>query len=231
MTFGSPNTSESGLWLKREEALIASLRDQPLLIVVRPDASDLQGASGRSSLLAQIRALHAAGLLHLEVAWVRNPAWSAFVRSVQQACPDLKVGAASLTRHEALEDVQACGLSFGMSPCFDPELLALARRMGILLVPGVFTPTEMFQAMQQGCGLVKLFPAVQLGVGYTNSLEGPLGPLPKVVAAGGLGVDDLQPWLEAGHSAVALGRRVIGAEGIDPTLLRGLVALRPKCYR
>ena len=85
--------------------------------------------------------------------------------------------------------------------------------------------------MRQGCGLVKLFPAVQLGVGYTQSLQGPLGPLPKVIAAGGLGVDDLEPWLAAGHAAVALGRRVLGSKDIDPTLLRWLVDVCPKCYR
>lgn len=218
-------------WLAREEALIASLHDQPLLIVVRPDASDLQGASGPLSLLSQVRALHAAGLQHLEVAWVDSPDWQGFVRSVQQVCPDLHLGAASLTRREALEDAQACGLAFGMSPCFDTELLSFARGMGLLLVPGVFSPTELLQAIHQGCRLVKLFPAVQLGVGYINSLQGPLGPLPQVIAAGGLGVHDLEPWLEAGHAAVALGRRVIGSEGIDPTLLRWLVDVRPKCYR
>ena len=231
MTCGSPNTSEATAWSLREEALLASLRNQPLLIVVRPDASDLQGASGSLSLLSQVRALHAAGLRHLEVAWVDSPAWPDFVRGVRAECPDLQLGAASLTRPEALKDVQACGLPFGMSPCFDPELLALAREMGLLLVPGVFSPTELLQATQQGCRLVKLFPAVQLGVGYVNSLRGPLGPLPQVIAAGGLGVDDLEPWLEAGHAAVALGRRVIGAEGIDRTLLRWLLKARPECYR
>ena len=218
-------------WLIQEEALIASLRDQPLLIVVRPDASDLQGASGRSSLLSQVRALHGAGLQHLEVAWVASPAWPAFVRSVQQACPGLHLGAASLTRVEALQDAMACNLAFGMSPCFDAALLSHARHMGFLLVPGVFTPTEMLKAIQQSCRLVKLFPAVQLGVGYIEALQGPLGPLPQVIAAGGLGIHDLEPWLRAGHAAVALGRRVVGAEGIDPTLLRWLVEVRPKCYR
>ena len=202
-----------------EEALIASLCTQPLLIVVRPEVSDFQEVTGRSSLLAQIQCLHEAGLRHLEVAWVDHPSWCSFVRNVQQSCPDLQVGAASLTSFKAIDDVYACGLSFGMSPCLDSALLQRARSLGILLVPGVFSPTEMFQAMQQGCSLVKLFPAAQLGVDYLQSLRGPLGPLPKVIAAGGLGVDDLEPWLAAGHAAVALGRRVLGSEGIDPTLL------------
>ena len=233
--FGSPNTSEpfdeSSDWLITEEALIASLHRQPLLIVVRPDSSDLSEGSGFSVLFRQIQSLHQAGLRHLEVAWVDHPAWCGFVRNVQRSCPDLQVGAASLTQFKALEDAHASGLTFGMAPCFEPALLMRARRLGILLVPGVFSPTEMFQAMGYGCRLIKLFPAAQLGVDYLRSLKGPLGPLPEVIAAGGLGVDDLEPWLEAGHTAIALGRRVIGSEGIDPTLLRWLVDVCPKCYR
>ena len=217
--------------MRHEEALMASLRDQPLLIVVRPDASDLQGAAGHSSLLGQIQGLYQAGLLHLEVAWVPSPGWVQFVHRVQDSCPDLKVGAASLTQLDALDDVQSCGLTFGMSPCLDLALLSCARRLGLLLVPGVLTPTEMHQAIQSGCGLVKLFPAVQLGVDYLQALKGPLGPLPGVIAAGGLGVEDLQPWLKAGYAAIALGRRVLGTEAIDPTLRRWLVDMGPGCYR
>ena len=123
---------------------------------------------------------------------------------------------------EALVDLEACGFPYAMSPCFDPSLLERARRSGILLVPGVFSPTEIQQATAMGCGLVKLFPAASVGVDYLQRLRAPLGPLPQVIAAGGLGVADLDAWLQAGHAAVALGRRVIDVQGPDPALLRWL---------
>ena len=217
-----PSTSDQPQWKGRQEALIASLADQPLLIVVRPDPSDLNGETGPGSLLDQLRALSQAGLRHVEIGWVPSPGWCSFVRRVQVAVPALRLGAASVISTSALRDLESCELPFGMSPCFDPALLAQAREMGILLVPGVFSPSEFSQAMAMDCRLVKLFPASSLGVDYVQRLRAPLGDLPLVIAAGGLAVEDLAPWLQAGHAAVALGRRVIGADGIAPSLLTWL---------
>ena len=77
MTSGSPNTSDfdssSNRWLVRQELMVASLQRQPLLLVIRPEPDDL-AASG-SGLLDQVKQLHAAGLRHLEVAWVDQPGW------------------------------------------------------------------------------------------------------------------------------------------------------------
>ena len=193
-----------------------------MLIVVRPDQSDLNGEVGPGSLLDQLRALSRVGLRHVEIGWVPSQGWCSFVRRVQRAVPDLRLGAASVISQAALHDLEACELPFGMSPCFDPVLLAMARQMGILLVPGVFSPSEFSQAMALDCRLVKLFPASTLGLEYVQRLRAPLGDLPLVIAAGGLSVEDLEPWLQAGHAAVALGRRVIGADGIAPSLLAWL---------
>ena len=208
--------------MQQQEALIASLSAQPILVVVRPDQADLDGDDGPGSLLDHLSCLENVGLRHVEIGWQPGQQWRGFVERVRQSCPSLQLGAASVLTAEALVDLEACGLPFAMSPCFDPSLLEMARRSGILLVPGVFSPTEIQQATAMGCGLVKLFPAASVGVDYLQRLRAPLGPLPKVIAAGGLGVADLDAWLQAGHAAVALGRRVIDVLGPDPALPRWL---------
>ena len=217
-----PNTFERPIWLQRQEALIASLSAQPILVVVRPDPADLNGADGPGSLLDHLCCLETVGLRHVEIGWGPDGQWRGFVQRVRQKCPALQLGAASVLNAEALADLEACGLPFAMSPCFDPALIERARQRGILLVPGVFSPSEIQQASAMDCGLVKLFPAATVGVYYLQRLRAPLGPLPKVIAAGGLAVADLDAWLEAGHAAVALGRRVIDVQGPDPALLRWL---------
>ena len=163
--------------------------------------------------------LHAAGLRHLEVAWLDHPGWIGFMQRVQDHCPELNLGAASVTVNKALNDLSRLDLSYAMAPCWCPELVEQARGLGVLLVPGVFSPTEVHQAMRFGCRVVKLFPAVNLGPGYWGRLQAPLGPLPFVIAAGGLEVGDLPEWLEAGHGAVALGRRVVGSPPAFQALL------------
>ena len=221
-----PSTSEraGSRWRSRQDALIASLQQQPLLVVVRPDEHDLNGWDGPGSLLDQLGLLHDNGLIHVEVAWRDHPLWPSFIRRLSDAFPKLVLGAASVVEQSALDVLVDLHLTYAMSPCWDPVLLDHAHQMGILLVPGVFSPTEVMQAIRCGCRLVKLFPAATLGSRYWSRLLAPLGTRPAVIAAGGLAVSDLEEWLSAGHDAVALGRRVVGTDGVDVDLLRWLQA-------
>ena len=203
----------------RLECFVACLLDQPLLLVIRPEPDDLDLSSSGSGLLEQVKQLHAAGLRHLEVAWLDQPGWVEFLHRVQHHCPGLALGAASVTSPKALTDLSRLNLSYAMAPCWCPDLLEQARALGVFLVPGVFSPTEVHQAIRFGCRVVKLFPAANLGPGYWGRLHAPLGPLPFVIAAGGLEVRDISVWLDAGHGAVALGRRVVGS----PPAFEGLL--------
>lgn len=217
------NTSDSidSKWLAQQEAIIASLQRQPFLLVVRPQLDDPLNSQ---RLLDQLKVLHDAGLCHVEVAWSSHAGWRRFVREIQGCCPRFHVGAASVVAMEALPDLKALDLAYAMAPCWDPALVSAARDQGQLLIPGVLSPSEVQQTVAFGCRVVKLFPAVTVGVEYWKRLEAPLGPLPFVVAAGGLTTNDLSDWLGAGHDAVALGRRAIGDHGfgdqcVDPELL------------
>ena len=113
---------------------MASLQHQPLLLVVRPEPDDLRPSSSGSSLLDQVLQLHAAGLRHLEVAWLDQPGWGEFMQRVQDQCPGLNLGAASVTSPQALNDLSCLNLGYAMSPCWSPELVAQAREVGVLLV-------------------------------------------------------------------------------------------------
>ena len=198
---------------------MASLQHQPLLLVIRPEPDDLAASDSGSALLEQMQQLHAAGLRHLEVAWMDHPGWVGFMQRLQHRCPELNLGVASVTGAKALYDLSRLNLSYAMAPCWSQELVEQARGLGVLLVPGVFSPTEVHQAMRFGCRVVKLFPAANLGPGYWGRLRAPLGPLPFVIAAGGLEVGDIPVWLEAGHGAVALGRKVVGSPAAFKALL------------
>ena len=159
------------------------------------------------------------GLAHVELAVEASRAWSRDASSLASEFPALRLGAASVTCLDHLEAVAAAGLAYAVSPILDPELLNRARQLGLTLVPGVQSPTEVHQAQKWGCGIVKLFPARPLGPSYWGSLAGPLGPLPFCIAAGGLACADVLLWLEQGVDAVALGGRLFRAspaQGEEP---------------
>ena len=180
-----------------------SLVAQPLLAVLRPRT--VQQAH------RQLEKLQAVGLVHVELAVEASRAWSEGCLSLAAAFPALHLGAASVTTPEQLEAGAAGGLAYAVSPIFDPHLLQRAGQLGLTLVPGVHSPTEVHQAQRLGCPIVKLFPARPLGPTYWASLAGPLGPLPFCIAAGGLACADVLPWLQQGVDAVALGGRLFVA--------------------
>ncbi len=180
-----------------------SLVAQPLLAVLRPRT--VQQAH------CQLEKLQAVGLVHVELAVEASRAWSEGCLSLAAAFPALHLGAASVTTPDQLEAGAAGGLAYAVSPIFDPQLLQRAGQLGLTLVPGVHSPTEVHQAQRLGCPIVKLFPARPLGPTYWASLAGPLGPLPFCIAAGGLACADVLPWLQQGVDAVALGGRLFVA--------------------
>lgn len=150
--------------------------------------------------------LNGLGLRHMEIAFSTHPAWAEQCRELQLRFPKVQFGAASVRSAEALASVAEAGLGYAMAPVLEPTLIDQAGDLGILLVPGVMTPTEVHQATSLGCALVKLYPAATVGPAYWRSLLGPMGPLPFCIAAGGLRVVDVPEWLRQGVDAVALGQ-------------------------
>jgi len=193
-------------------ALAASLARQPLLAVLRP--RDPQRA------LAEVELLQSVGWRHVELAWTA-PWLTQLIPILRERCPQVHLGAASVTTAEQLDQVAAAELFYAFMPVWQPELLLRARDLGITLVPGVFTPTEVHQARCHGCTIVKLFPATALGVHYWSQLRAPLGPLPICIAAGGLSPETALQWLQTGAvDAVALGQKLFGNLSLDDPALR-----------
>jgi 2-dehydro-3-deoxyphosphogluconate aldolase/(4S)-4-hydroxy-2-oxoglutarate aldolase len=170
-----------------------------------------------SPLLASLQDL---GFVHVELAWRSGPRWVEQCRQLKDQFPRLQLGAASLCTTTALQSAAAAGLSYGVSPILDQAMIRLAAQLQFTLVPGVYSPTEVDRARQWGSAIIKLFPAANLGPGYWRRLREPLGePLPFCIAAGGLQLDDVRPWLAAGVDAVALGSSLMNP---SPSLSNGL---------
>ena len=175
-----------------------SLRAHPVLAVLRPRDAD--------QAERQIAAVAAVGLRHIEISWSAQAWWAPFVGSLSACWPGIRFGVAGLCHPNQIEPLVQLGIGFAMSPIGCSTMLERANALGITLVPGVFSPTEVWRfSGDAGPGLVKLFPAAVLGPAYWRQLRNPLADLPFCIAAGGLSPADITPWLAAGVQAVALG--------------------------
>ena len=113
----------------------------------------------------------------------------------------LVVGAGTvLTVEEARLAVEA-GARFLVSPVVDEAVIEEAARLGVAVMPGVHTPTEMLRAQRAGAQLQKLFPAPGLGPAYVKACLGPL-PFLNIVPTNGCDADNAGAWLAAGAHAL-----------------------------
>jgi 2-dehydro-3-deoxyphosphogluconate aldolase / (4S)-4-hydroxy-2-oxoglutarate aldolase len=87
-------------------------------------------------------------------------------------------------------------------------MIRTALDLGVVPVPGAFTPTEIMQARRAGAPLIKLFPAVHGGPDYLKLIRGPLNNVDFVVT-GGIDADNAREFLKAGAVAVGVGGVVV----------------------
>ena len=114
---------------------------------------------------------------------------------------ELVVGAGTvLTREEARDAVRA-GARFLVSPIVDEAIIEEARSLGVAMLPGCHTPTEMMRAHRAGAAVLKLFPAPASGPDYVRACLGPM-PFLKIVPTSGVDASNTAAWLAAGCYAV-----------------------------
>lgn len=95
------------------------------------------------------------------------------------------------------------GAEFIVSPAFQPEVVQVALDAGVLVAPGVMTPSECVQAWEMGVDLLKFFPAGPLGLAYFRALRGPLDHM-RFLANGNIDAGNVADFLEAGAACSGL---------------------------
>ena len=117
------------------------------------------------------------------------------------ARPDLIVGAGTVLTEEESRAAVARGARFLVSPVMDPEVIAVARALGVAAIPGCHTPTEMLMAYRAGAPLQKLFPAPGTGPAFVRATLAPM-PFLRIVPTNGIDAGNARTWLDAGAFAV-----------------------------
>lgn len=154
----------------------------PVLVVDDPD---------RAAPLAE--ALCAGGVATLEVT-LRGPRALDCIRRMAQV-PGVTVGAGTVLTPEQVEQSVEAGACFVISPGFDARVIERSRELGVPVVPGVATASEIQAALALEVTTVKLFPAEQLGgVPLLKALSAPF-PEVRFIPTGGISPDSLPAYL------------------------------------
>ena len=170
------------------------------------------------------KALSAGGVPVAEITFRAAGADTA-IKLMKEACPDMLVGAGTVTTTAQIDKVIAAGGDFIVSPGFDPELVVYAQEKNIPIFPGCTTASEYQQALKFGLELIKFFPAEQSGgLAKIKALAAPF-PMFRVMPTGGISLKNLKEYLCCPVIAACGGSYMVTAELIDSNRWDEITAL------
>ena len=138
-------------------------------------------------------------------------------RYCAEELPQMSLGVGSIDDAPTAALYINLGASFVVGPTLNPEVARLCNRRKVAYLPGCGSITEIAEAEELGCEIVKLFPAREVGgPGFIQALRGPR-PWSAVMPTGGVDLNEasLKDWFEAGAVCVGAGSNLFRPEWIE----------------
>lgn len=120
---------------------------------------------------------------------------------------ELLVGAGTVLDPRMAQAALDAGAQYIIAPAFDLPTVRFCVERGVAVMPGAMTPTEILAAHNAGADVVKLFPGEFLGVQFVRAVRAPLPHIP-LMPTGGVTLENIGQWIEAGVFAVGIGSYV-----------------------
>lgn len=114
------------------------------------------------------------------------------------------IGAGTVLDPETARLTILSGADYIISPHFNPEVVRMCHRYRKVCIPGAMSVKEVVEVLESGADAIKIFPASLFGPQIIKAIREPL-PQAKLVPTGGVNLDNVAEWFEAGAAAVAVG--------------------------
>ena len=193
-------------------------------------AEKFAGAMRALPLVAILRGLvadeaHAVGAELVQAGWnllevpLNSPRPLASIATLAQAFPQALVGAGTVLSVDAVREVHAAGGQMIVAPNFNAGVVREARRLGMVCIPGVATPTEAFDALEAGASALKLFPAELVTPAVLKSMRAVLDTSTVLLPVGGITPANMAVFRAAGADGFGIGSALF-QPGLAIALLR-----------
>jgi 2-dehydro-3-deoxyphosphogluconate aldolase/(4S)-4-hydroxy-2-oxoglutarate aldolase len=151
------------------------------------------------------RACHEAGVGAIEITFTVPDAEGA-IRQLARQFPNQEfvLGAGTVLDPETARIAILAGAQYIVSPSLNEATVRLCNRYQIPCIPGAMTVEEVCRAMECGADIVKLFPGELFGPSAIQAIRGPL-PQANLLPTGGVTLQNVSEWINAGAVAVAAG--------------------------
>jgi 2-dehydro-3-deoxyphosphogalactonate aldolase len=149
-------------------------------------------------------ALYEGGIRIIEVP-LNSPEPLRSIELLAAAHPDALIGAGTVLTPAAVREVHAAGARLVVAPNLDLAVLRQAVELGMVALPGVLSASEAFAALAAGAAGLKLFPAEMVPPAAVKALRAVLDPATVVLPVGGISLDNMRAYRDAGASGFGIG--------------------------
>jgi len=179
------------------DALYAKTVDMPLVAILR-GITPAEAVPVADALVEK-------GFIFMEVT-LNSPDWADSIRQIRAKHGDaILLGAGTVLTPEEVDQVKEVGGEAIISPNMNPIVIQRTKELGMLSIPGCYTPTECFTALDHGADIIKIFPADTLGVPFIKAISAVLPKGTKICPTGGVTIDNLSTFKAAGVAAMGMG--------------------------
>lgn len=139
--------------------------------------------------------------------------FSALNKFAVKELPGMILGVGSITDAAAASLYMQMGANFIVTPSLREDIAIACNRRKVLWSPGCGSLTEINNAEELGCEIVKLFPGSTYGPSFVKAIKGPQ-PWTSIMPTGGVTteVSNLKAWFDAGVTCVGLGSQLISKD-------------------
>jgi 2-dehydro-3-deoxyphosphogluconate aldolase/(4S)-4-hydroxy-2-oxoglutarate aldolase len=146
-------------------------------------------------------------------------AFEVFTQLIDYAEENLQgmaIGIGTVYDGETAQKYIDAGADFVVAPFTNPEVGKICLAAGVPWLPGTATLTEIFNALQGGAKVVKLFPGEVVGSAFVKAAKGPM-PHVKIVVTGGVQPtrQSIEEWFGAGVYGVGMGSNLFPKDVIN----------------
>ena len=196
--------------LNREE-IIKDIETNKIVVIMRGFTTE--------QLIRSVDAMEKGGIKLVEVTFdqtgtVSDEETASNIRALKENFEGrVRVGAGTVMTVEQVELAYNAGAEFIISPDCYEEVIRRTRELGMVSMPGVFTPSEAANAHRYGADFAKLFPNSEVNISYLKALAVPLSHI-KFLAVGGVNADNLKDYLEAGAKGIGVATAIADKKAI-----------------
>jgi 2-dehydro-3-deoxyphosphogalactonate aldolase len=170
-------------------------------------------------------ALCGAGFKCLEVP-LNSPSPLESIRRMRDAVgARAMIGAGTVLTAEAVAAVADAGAQIVIAPNTEPAVITATKGAGLISLPGFYSPSEAFRAIDAGADGLKLFPAEAASPSVLKAIKAVLPAAMPVFPVGGVTPEAMRAWRQAGATGFGVGGALYA-----PGLTAEVVATRARTF-